>query len=341
MDSVLETECLQKGDTKSDMNVNDYGLVLAGGGGKGAYEIGVMKYLQELDISITAVSGTSVGALNAALYAGCDFETSLKTWLCINSKTILMLRTKKEARKYIMGQMRKLSRPVIVQLTKNLLEVSKMLNIAGIGVGVGWGGLLIGGGPIGVISMGVLVNVLLNYYCGKWNGFFSREGLLQIINGVDIASNIKRSSCRCYSTCYDFKKREPVSFCLNDVDEKIIPDILLASSAIPVAYDSVEIEGRFYCDGGAFNGDNVPIKPLYDIGYKNLIVVYLEHNPSEKAEEYKDTNILQVIPSKDLGNLFTGTLNFEQETIRELIGLGYFDAKEQLGEKIMLMSDKL
>ena len=45
-----------------------YGLVLAGGGGKGGYEIGVWKALKESKtLSIGAVSGTSVGALNAAL----------------------------------------------------------------------------------------------------------------------------------------------------------------------------------------------------------------------------------------------------------------------------------
>lgn len=46
------------------------GLVLDGGGGKGAYHIGVFKALKELDISknINAVSGTSVGALNACLF---------------------------------------------------------------------------------------------------------------------------------------------------------------------------------------------------------------------------------------------------------------------------------
>ncbi len=40
------------------------GLVLSGGGGKGAYEIGVIKALDKLDItrSITCVSGSSVGA---------------------------------------------------------------------------------------------------------------------------------------------------------------------------------------------------------------------------------------------------------------------------------------
>ena len=43
------------------------GLVLEGGGAKGAYEIGACKALEEIGINITAVTGTSVGALNGAL----------------------------------------------------------------------------------------------------------------------------------------------------------------------------------------------------------------------------------------------------------------------------------
>lgn len=45
------------------------GLVFCGGGGRGAYQIGVWQALRErgLDKYTAAVSGASVGALNAAL----------------------------------------------------------------------------------------------------------------------------------------------------------------------------------------------------------------------------------------------------------------------------------
>lgn len=47
------------------------GLVFAGGGGKGAYQIGVWKALIEkgLDKYVTCISGTSIGGLNSALFA--------------------------------------------------------------------------------------------------------------------------------------------------------------------------------------------------------------------------------------------------------------------------------
>ena len=47
------------------------GLVLAGGGAKGAYEVGVYKALRELELvdNIKIISGTSIGAINALFFA--------------------------------------------------------------------------------------------------------------------------------------------------------------------------------------------------------------------------------------------------------------------------------
>lgn len=65
------------------MSNEKIGLVLAGGGGKGAYEIGVFKYLHEvgLDSKFSVISGTSVGGLNAVLFALGDYELAEKIWL--------------------------------------------------------------------------------------------------------------------------------------------------------------------------------------------------------------------------------------------------------------------
>ena len=58
------------------------GLVLAGGGGKGAYELGVWKALDELKITkyITVFSGTSIGAFNSVLFAMNDMKKADELW---------------------------------------------------------------------------------------------------------------------------------------------------------------------------------------------------------------------------------------------------------------------
>ena len=65
--------------------MNKNALVLSGGGARGAYEIGVWQALTELDIPIDIVTGTSVGALNAAMIVMGDFENARSLWM--NMKT--------------------------------------------------------------------------------------------------------------------------------------------------------------------------------------------------------------------------------------------------------------
>ncbi len=70
--------------------IPDIGLILCGGGGRGAYQIGVWQALRELGIDkrITAVSGASVGALNAALFACGDYGLARRIWTEIRQRDI-------------------------------------------------------------------------------------------------------------------------------------------------------------------------------------------------------------------------------------------------------------
>ena len=58
----------------------EYGLVLEGGGAKGAYQIGAWKALKEAGVKINAVAGTSVGALNGALICMDELEMAQQMW---------------------------------------------------------------------------------------------------------------------------------------------------------------------------------------------------------------------------------------------------------------------
>ncbi|WP_406542034.1 patatin-like phospholipase family protein [Clostridium ljungdahlii] len=73
------------------------GLVLTGGGGKGAYHIGVWKALREygIDKNITAISGTSVGILNGILFAQGNYNVAETVWKNISKDKILKLDMKK------------------------------------------------------------------------------------------------------------------------------------------------------------------------------------------------------------------------------------------------------
>ena len=57
------------------------GLVLEGGGTKGAYQIGAYKALRDLGIEFQGVAGTSIGALNGAYIIQNDIEIMEDIWL--------------------------------------------------------------------------------------------------------------------------------------------------------------------------------------------------------------------------------------------------------------------
>lgn len=64
------------------------GLVLSGGGAKGAYEIGVYLALKKLHKKIDIVTGTSIGAINGMFVTQKDLRGALKLWKNISFKTI-------------------------------------------------------------------------------------------------------------------------------------------------------------------------------------------------------------------------------------------------------------
>ncbi len=70
-------------------------LVFCGGGAKGSYEAGVWQYLNEKGLKFDIVTGTSIGALNAAMYAQDTFDLDLEVW-----NTITLDKIMKDAFKY-------------------------------------------------------------------------------------------------------------------------------------------------------------------------------------------------------------------------------------------------
>lgn len=63
-------------------------LVFSGGGSRGAYQIGAWKALEELGIKCDIVVGTSIGSVNAALYAQGNLRKAITLWNNINFNSV-------------------------------------------------------------------------------------------------------------------------------------------------------------------------------------------------------------------------------------------------------------
>ncbi|WBW99021.1 patatin-like phospholipase family protein [Oceanirhabdus sp. W0125-5] len=66
-----------------------YGLVLAGGGTRGSYQLGVWKALKELDVEIGAVTGTSIGALNGSFIALDAYDEAYDLWYNMRPSSVI------------------------------------------------------------------------------------------------------------------------------------------------------------------------------------------------------------------------------------------------------------
>lgn len=281
------------------------GLVFAGGGGKGSYEIGVWKYLHEmgLDQYVRAVSGTSVGALNAALFVGSSFEVAEELWLNVNSNKILTPKkiSDKDVMKWFIANGLNLFTPVTAKISK-----------------------VVSGTIMGTekIAQSMLTKI-------NGDHMFSREGITEMIyDGINF-NLLQTSDIPCYATCVRCEGLEVERFKLNEYTSEDITTLLLASSAIPVIFPNEEFQGHKYCDGGIpIVGDNVPIKPVYDTGVETIIVVHLGRDVVVDTKQFPNARIVEIVPREDLGNALTGTLDFSQEGAAYRIKLGYEDAKK-------------
>ena len=92
------------------MEEKEYGLVLAGGGTKGAYEVGIWKALCEMEINVTAIVGASIGALNGALFLQNNFEETVKMYENIKIDNIMNVNG--------------------IDANKNIFDLSNIFNLA-------------------------------------------------------------------------------------------------------------------------------------------------------------------------------------------------------------------
>lgn len=293
----------QSSTREGELLLNGIGLVLAGGGGKGAYQIGVWKYLHEvgLDRNVCAVSGTSVGALNAALFAAGDYTRAEAIWM--NIRPELILSPPKYSVEDVKRWLEESGIPSTAQNRSGGRSAPPVSTLAG--------------------AMSRAIGQSLP---------FSREGLWHLMGeGVDFNA-IRNAPFPCYATCLTAQGLEIRRFDLRRYAPEDAQTILLASSAIPLVFENVTFEGEAYCDGGVpFVGDNVPIAPVARMDVRYIIVVHLTQDVLINHDLYPGAKLIEITPQTDLGDLVTGTLDFTAEGAARRMEQGYQDTKRALG----------
>lgn len=303
------------------------GLVLSGGGAKGAYEVGAWQVLEEAGFAadVVAISGTSVGALNAALFATRP-EAAEALWL-EHMEAVFTLNTNR------IGQ----------SIQTTLDDISSAVDVAE-NTGNDWKGLV-----SFLLATGVRIaadTVELNQTDAPRDGYIDSSRLAAAIES-SLPRDWPEGTPAVYATALE-KGTSGIAatWRLNDEPHERRSLMIRASAAIPMGFDTVSLDGRTYEDGGREEkgGNNVPLDPILTNHpeIKTVIVIYLtdekhldrkRFEANRAAADAAGLRLVEIVPAEDIGRWFggwQGTFDIRPETARHLIDLGRSDTEKVL-----------
>lgn len=287
------------------------GLVLSGGGVKGAAHIGVIKALEEEKIKFNFISGTSSGSIVAALYASGNSSDEIYKIFKNYCKEIKYWDFKN-----------------IINIIKNLIKNKKML--------------------IEGINSGEKIEKIINKTCEK-NKIKNINEIKN--NLIIPAINIYNGNIYYFCSDGICKIKNKNNYEKIEENIKYIYDINIgkavrASCSYPGVFTPTEFENTKLIDGGI--RENTPWKELKNCGADKVLCVSFE---TEKKDTKEEKNIVDVITSSieimgnELANyeligvdyllkITTEKISLLDSTkIEYLYNLGYNETKKQI-EKI-------
>ena len=142
---------------------------------------------------------------------------------------------------------------------------------------------------------------------------------------------IRQSDVEFFFVTYSLTDKEEVEVDAHELEEGKLIDMLLASAYVPV-FQRKKLDGKDYVDGSVQN--IVPIDSLLKRGYRDIIMIRIYGMGFEKKTKIpEDANVITIAPKEKLG----GILQFDAESTKRDMTLGYFDGKRMLyglaGEK--------
>lgn len=153
-------------------------------------------------------------------------------------------------------------------------------------------------------------------------GGFDVTPLKNLLHEFIDTEAVKNSDVDFCIVTYSLTDKKEVVVDVRDLPEDQICDMLLASAYFP-AFKNEPLGGKRFTDGGV--SDSLPITPLIERGYKDIIAVRLKGGigREKRVRPPKGVSVTYIEPIRKLG----GTLNFSPEQSCFNMDLGYYDAK--------------
>ncbi len=304
------------------------GLALSGGGAKGAYQAGIVKYLAEQNIQPDAVSGASIGSLNGAVVASAvnikqaanDLE---KVWLEVAEHSPL-----------------KVDPYAVVSATLRLFVAAT-------------------GGVKGRSAV-QLLGAFAKFLPEEFQKYLSAPAFLDNSPTVDILNRYARLGAEhtglpfwlsayqsdgaiedllgAVSATLGLSETKDSDFIhMNPLSTEDKRKALLASSAIPLAFEAQQIDGKKYYDGGLGGWNksqgNTPVSPLVkNERCTHVIVTHLEDGSFWNRRDFDGVTFLEIRPTGIAREGLKDMLMFDRATLLEWMEQGYNDTRQSIGE---------
>ena len=279
-------------------------LVLSGGGARGAYEAGVLRYLREDlagdlggQVHFDIISGTSVGGIHSCFVAGTSDIPALQGRLLAERWESMVLEE------------------VVHFGVKEFLRTPATL---------------LGSGTIEELEQGQK----------RLGGIVNTSMLERIVRRLIPWQRISRNAdAGCFEslsvTATDIGSGKTVVFVES---AKPLPpwsqdpfvraqkvhmsyEHALASAAIPIMFPAIAVGERFYCDGGL--RQNTPLSPALRLGADKVLVVGLRHKPSpeEVPEETMPYPGAAFLAGKVLNAFLLDHIDYDLDRLRRFNAL--------------------
>ncbi|MBO5895026.1 MAG: patatin-like phospholipase family protein [Alistipes sp.] len=287
------------------------GLVLSGGGAKGAAHIGVLKYIEEAGIPIDYIAGTSMGSIVGGMYAlGYSSDEILEIISSVDWDRLIsnnVDRKKISFSEKVEKGVQLFTLPFSFKSGKDDIQSLSFKNSL----------------PKGIVSGDNLINLFNSLAVGYSDPMDFSELPTPFIC---IATNMINGEA-------------------DILDKGIFTKSLRASMAIPILFDPIEINNTLYVDGGLVS--NFPVEECRAMGADYIIGVSmspgLEEDPKKLSSILSQVKQLkEIITDKDFDkyhehcDIFispdlkgVGMLSFDAESVARVTQSGYEAASAQ------------
>lgn len=230
------------------------GLVLGGGGAKGAAEVGALKYIEEAGIPIDYIAGTSIGSIVGGLYA-CGYRSAQLDSMFRTQDWMTLLGDRDET------------------LSGRMWEKRDGVTYF-FGFPVGRRGSALADNSVGMMRGDHVVHLLDSMICSS--GTVPCSGEEEKLHTDSISFDSLPIPFRCVAT--DYINRQEVVLRSGNLAKS-----MRASMAIPGAFKAIDINGVELLDGGLIN--NLPVDVVRAMGADVVIAIDLTQNKHEDEDE--------------------------------------------------------